>query len=105
MLSINSELHFASRVSAIWMNWDSPTSSLCETCINGRLKNKICQTTIRPVAFYGSESWAIIKGNELRLALMQTKIFHWTSGAWHMITSKMRAASMEMTSHQWWRLQ
>ena len=81
-LSANGELRYeiASRINATWMKQRFTTGVLCDQRINERLKFQIYRNVIRAVALYGSECWPTIKDNERRLAVMETKMWRWTSG-------------------------
>ncbi|VDO18866.1 unnamed protein product [Heligmosomoides polygyrus] len=50
------------------------------------LKSKICRVVVRPVAMYGAECWSAIKGVEMRLSVMETKMLRCTGGALPCVT-------------------
>ena len=68
------------RISNAWMKWKDCTSILCDRKMPDRLKGKCYRSIVRPVALYGTETWAMNARAAARLSTMEMKMIRWSFG-------------------------
>ncbi|CAD6186535.1 unnamed protein product [Caenorhabditis auriculariae] len=64
----------SARIQGAWIKWRSTTAVMCDRRMSDRLKSKIYRTVIRPVAMYGTECWPATEKDEVKMAVMETKM-------------------------------
>ncbi|VDO87500.1 unnamed protein product [Heligmosomoides polygyrus] len=70
------------RVSAAWTRWRSLTGVLCDKKMPERLKSKIHQTVVRPIAVHSLKCWPASK--KCRFSVMEMKAVRSTAGVTHL---------------------
>lgn len=68
------------RINSGWLKWRDLTGVLCDKNIPRRLKGALYKSIIQPTVLYSSESWAIRKREEQRLATMEMRMLRWVLG-------------------------
>jgi len=70
----------AARANATWLKWRNCTGVMCDRKMPRHLNSKIYKTVIRPVAFYGSQIWAMTKKVENTMNVLEMRIARWSLG-------------------------
>ncbi len=70
----------AARANATWLKWRNCTGVMCDRKMPRHLKSKIYKTVIRPVAPYGSQTWAMTKKVENTMNVLEMRIARWSLG-------------------------
>ena len=68
------------RVSASWRNWKRCSGELCDRRMPVQLKGKVYKTVVRPARLYGAETWATMRGQEVRLEVNEMRMLRWMCG-------------------------
>jgi hypothetical protein len=70
----------AARANATWLKWRNYTGVMCDRKMPRHLKSKIYTIVIRPVALYGSQTWAMTKKVENTINVLEMRIARWSMG-------------------------
>jgi hypothetical protein len=76
----DTSLDARARVNAAWLKWRQVAGVLCDRRIPLRLKTRIYETVVRPVALYGSECWPVTGKHERMLHAMEMRMLRWAHG-------------------------
>ena len=68
------------RVKAAWASWKKVAGVVCDKKMPKDLKGRVYKAVVRPALLYGSECWALNKGDVQKLNTTEMRMIRWWMG-------------------------